>query len=248
MVRKPEAGSPTPLRNPPSLDKRRGVSSLGRCHRLPNWPLLTHTDSAMPLPIITNVVRATYRGALGSGTQWANVMHFRWLGGGGGPFAGDIASMDAIVRRLYTGTAFTGGAAWLTFCRSAVSLIDATVYILNGTSVPQLININAQGTNATGTMLPQEVAPVLTLRTAKRGRSYRGRVYLPAPVTTQVDATGNLVGACTTATIAQAIGVYGALGAANWEWVVASYLHATSEPLASITMDSRPDVQRRRKR
>lgn len=183
-----------------------------------------------------------------SGTQWANVLHFRYAAGASSPGPTEIAALDAIVRRLYTGTAYTGGGAYLTLCRPTVSLIDMTAYVLNGTSTPVLININAVGSDASNNQQAQEVANVLTLRTALRGRSYRGRVYLPALGYQRTDAAGNLLTATTTLVTQQAVGIQAALAGIQWSWVVASYKHSTAQDVTSFTMDSRPDVQRRRKR
>jgi hypothetical protein len=210
--------------------------------------MLSNAHNAMALPVIAGVVRCTYRGALGSGTQWANVMHFRYAGGASTPGITEITALEAKLRRLYTGTVYSGGAVWLAQCRSVVTLIDFTAYVLNGTAPPIVISSAAPGTNATATMCPQEVAPVMTLRTAKRGRSYRGRVYFPAPATNIVDATGLLLSTITGQMVVQATALQADLATIQWEWGVASYLHSTFEPVTQFTFDARPDVQRRRKR
>lgn len=203
----------------------------------------------MPLPLIANTVRITYRGSLPSGTQWANVMHARYFGASGSPTTTDIAAAESNLRRLYVSPAFAGGDYWLHKCGTLVTLIDATCYVLNGTSVPQVMNISANGSQPTPIQqVPQECAAVLTLRSDKRGRSYRGRVYLPAWDRQNSDAQGNLTTGATTGTVAQAQALQTALVGISWEWVVASYLHSTAERVTTFTMDTRPDVQRRRKR
>lgn len=209
----------------------------------------------MPLPIIAGTVRASFRGVMPSGRQWANVHHWRFTGGASTPGTSDITALDAIITRLYTGTSFTGGAAWLAACRSTVTLIDATYYKLDGTSTPIVITHSATGIAGTGNQLPAEVAHVLTVRTARRGRSYRGRIYFPAVTTSFTDVNGNILATLVNNTLAQWDGAVTALGGAGttpfWEPGIASYLHATFEPsgqgAAFRSMDVKPDVQRRRK-
>ena len=204
----------------------------------------------MPLPIIPGTVRATYRGLLPNGQQWANVMHFRYAAGASSPGPADIVALDALAVRLYTGASFGGGGiTWLAACNAATTLIDATYYLLNGLSPPQVILHPATGVGA-GVPCPPEVAYCLTLRSAVRGRSYRGRAFLPAPTTAQVVAPGVLTAATLANFLIQANALPAALGGAGapfWEAGIASYLHSTFQPLAAYTMDNVADVIRRRK-
>jgi len=117
----------------------------------------------------------------------------------------------------------------------------------------------AVGTDSADNALPAEVAHVLSLRTAYRGRRYRGRLYLPAMTTGTTDVNGNLTGAKITSILAQWNAMVAELAPKQWSIVVASYgksVHSngtitTWTPFAtditSATMDSKPDVQRRRK-
>jgi len=204
----------------------------------------------MPLPIIAGTVRISYRGLMTSGRQWANVLHARYAGGASTPGVSDVAALDALLVRCYTGAAFGAGTSWFTKSAPGTTLIDATAYVLNGTSTPQVIAHAAVGT-AGGNTLPSEVAHVVTVRTGTRGRSYRGRIYLPASTATHIDATGSLLAADVTTTLAQFTGCAAALGgpavAPFWELGVASYLHNVFTPLSLFTMDAKCDVQRRRK-
>jgi hypothetical protein len=186
-------------------------------------------------------------------------MHFQYAAGASTPGAAEITALDTKVLRLYTGTAYTGGAAWLTVCTPDTKLIDATYYVLNGTSVPVIIPHTQQGTGSAGTNSAQELAMVLTLRTAQRGRRYRGRIYLPAPSSSMIlGASGQMATGNVTNTINQATGLMTDLGSIQWAWGIASYGRGTVHgqptswapfftPLASVFMDGIPDVQRRRK-
>ena len=93
---------------------------------------------------------------------------------------------------------------------------------------------------------------MLTLRSNQRGRSHRGRIYLPCPRVLDVDTNGRLQAPTPANTVAQLTGLQTALGGAAltpfWEIGIASYLHSYFTPLLAATMDSDIDVQRRRKK
>lgn len=203
-----------------------------------------------------------------SGRQWVNVIHARYAAGASSPGPTEIAALDAILVRLYTGAIFSGGSVWFSLCSLDVKLTDATYYVLNGTASPVVISHVAQGSLSTNTGLPSEVAHCITLRTGTRGRRYRGRIYLPA-VSAANAAGGNLLATAVTSTLAQLQGIVAAAAAIQWEIGVASYgsswnrgpnnahgaaSHVTWSPFftsignpSQATMDQKPDVQRRRK-
>lgn len=217
------------------------------------------TESAMALPTIAGTTRVTFRGSNVAGQQWANVMHFRYAGGASTPGITEFTALDAKVLRLYSGAAYSTGAAWLTFCTPDTKLIDATYYNLDGASSPYVISHTQQGTQSAATNSPQTLAFVLTIRTGNRGRRYRGRVYLPTPSQNVIaGATGQLTAATTTNIVTQANGLLADLSSIQWAWGVASYGHGTvnGQPSSwtpfftnatAITADGVPDVQRRRK-
>jgi hypothetical protein len=214
---------------------------------------------ARPLPIIAGTVRATWRGSNVAGQQWANVMHFRYAGGASNPGTTEIAALDAKVIRLYSGTAYTTGVPWLSSVPPSTALIDSTYYVLNGTSVPQIIPHANAGAAGASTNQAAELAHVLTLRTDLRGRRHRGRIYLPGVSTTNmVGASGTVAAAVITNFLTQANGLRADLASIQWAWVVASYglgslngSPVTWTPYATdvttLSMDAVPDVQRRRK-
>src|SRR5262245_12261112 len=120
----------------------------------------------MPLPVIAGVVRVTAQGIVPGGQKWANVMHFRYSGGASSPGPTDITALDILVTRLYSGTAWSGGAAWFTNCSSSVTLARMSYLPLDGSSLTTDIPKSLTGSSGTGNTPPQS-APVLTLRTAK---------------------------------------------------------------------------------
>lgn len=208
------------------------------------------TIAAMPLPTIGGTVRVSVQGNVSSGQKWVNVWHLRYAGGASTPGPSDIDALDALFVRMYNGAVFGSGQPWLNQCNSFTTLAQITYLGLDGAALAIVKPHTASGT-ASGPPMPPECAPVLTLRSAIRGRSHRGRVYLPAPANVIMDGGGRLGTGTTTATVAQVAGLKAALGgptlAPFWELGIASYLHSYFTPLNIATMDVDIDVQRRRK-
>lgn len=204
-------------------------------------------------------------GTMQTGRKWTNVHHFRYSAGASTPGVTELDNLDVELTRLYSGTPYTGGIAVLAHCASPLKLDQIQYTVLDGQS---LTYTKAKGLTATGgtTSMPAEVAQVLTLRTAKRGRQNRGRIYLPCPSTGYTTADGNLDPTHTGLIMGQYTGMVSALNTKQWKPGVASYgfsyhkvpgskppqyVPATWTPhfeeLVTWTMDLRPDVQRRRK-
>jgi hypothetical protein len=223
----------------------------------------------MALPTINGTVRCAFRGLVPSGRQWTNVWHARYAGGASFPGPTEIAALDAKLVRMYTGSIYSGGSVWLAQCTTGVTLIDATYYVLNGSAGPVGINHTAAGPGAIANSQASEVAHVLSLRTGLRGRRYRGRIYLPGVSTTNVPS-GILSSALVTTTLAQLNALQTDLQSIQWELGVASYgeswnrgphnahgsaTHVTWAPFfttlgnapTACSIDTKPDVQRRRK-
>jgi len=226
------------------------VKSLFLIHRLHaigelNDAYIAGMLTAMPLPVINNVVRVAVEGHTSLGTKWANVIHLAKTAG-----TAAIADFPALVtelNRLYGGATYGGGGLNLLNNTNSSTAVDRYVFtILNGTAASVPLAATAAGSGAVAAV-PAEVAAVITLRTGLRGRSFRGRIYLPAFTTAAFTSTGQISSGVVTALPIQCSGFNTALVALTYTWVVASYLHATAQPITSWTMDNAPDVQRRRK-
>jgi hypothetical protein len=106
------------------------------------------------------------------------------------------------------------------------------------------VNTPNPGTNASA-LAPIDTAMVCSLRTAKPGRSHRGRMYIPYHGATQ--PTGLVVASAattynnSTAAMLSAVNTGTAL-----DVVVVSPTLGDSTKVTSTTMDLKPDVQRRR--
>jgi hypothetical protein len=170
-----------------------------------------------------------------------------------------VTALDVELSRFYSGSAYAGGSPVLGQCRSVTTLIDITYTQLDGLSISRVIAHAANGTNASSLSSPSEASLVLTLRTNKRGRRYRGRIYLPPMVADLQQGLGEIAGATATGFVNNYAGMTAALAPKNWVPVVASYGYYKkedgtvvtwtphAEPVTNPTMDLKYDVQRRRK-
>jgi hypothetical protein len=212
------------------------------------------------LPTIPQILRVTVRGTTADGTRWENVLHLKK--GTGDPSPSDYAALVTELNRLYGGTSYGGGgAALLSACNTLTVVNDYTFTSLAAPIASVVLAASAAGPG-TGNSLPAEVAEVLSLRTANRGKRYRGRIYLPPMTVTNLAASGNLASSLATSLPAQAAGFQTAIQALTtpYAWHVASYglphtlkngTIATWAPFTTLitswSFDLLPDVQRRRK-
>jgi len=135
-----------------------------------------------------------------------------------GPYAGTVAQATAIHTALTTGAGWTGLAAHIapTASLTAVRIRDLNVAgspILQSTSAP------APGTSS-GSELPDEVAVVVTKRTALVGPQNRGRIYVPGWATTALGAGNTVAAAAVTALGAWANLISGALSNQGYVHVI----------------------------
>lgn len=190
-----------------------------------------------PLPVIANVMRVAFTWSDTVGGRTAeNVMHFR----AGTVTAAELATyLDGIVSAgMWNQTVTTVG----------VTQLDITP--LDGTSATYTFATGRpakwSGAISAGDIIPAGAA-IVKLQTAKRGRSYRGRVYLPFVAegandsgtlhSTDVDALQSAWSAFLTTT-----------ESGDVAWVVASYVHATAEDIIAVTAEAELGTQRRRQR
>lgn len=205
----------------------------------------------MPLPVIPGVVRCAISGQMSSLQPWTNVVHCRYSGGASSPGTSDITALDALLVRLWAGAKFGTGEPWFKLCASTITLTKTSYIVLDGSALGQDIAKTGLSGGGIGGSLPSEVAPVLTLRSNQRGRSHRGRIYMPAPDQVTIDSSGRIPVAKRDPFLVQLTGLMAALGgpavAPFWELGVASYKLSVFTPLVTGTMDLDFDVQRRRK-
>lgn len=189
----------------------------------------------MPLPLIADVYRCAFKWQDPAFSSNAvNVMHFKKSGS-------NPAAIAAILN--------TNVSANMWYCQEASSFIgEVDITPLDGTSVtyPYIppVAANWTGQRTTTDKMPN-ACNLIKLVTAKRGRSYRGRVYLPwihaaSPTNGVLDA--GTVSNCTTAWVA----FLAAMASSGAPLVIASYLHATAEPVVAVICERDIATQRRR--
>ena len=115
-----------------------------------------------------------------------------------------------------------------------------------------VLPVNEAGTGA-GNSAPLGSCVVASLRTAKRGRSYRGRAYLSGWNVANLSTPTTILAALVTAWTAFWTGLITSLDALGFDVVVASRQHngAVTSPaelneVISVVVDSAVDSQRRR--
>jgi hypothetical protein len=188
-----------------------------------------------PLPVIANVYRTAFKWTSSEvhGNS-VNVMHFEKSGSNPAALA---ASLDSHVT-----------ASMWQYARNTCSIAEVDITPLDGSSVtfPFLTTSPAKwkGAQTTGFIHPAE-AVIIKLLTAKRGRSYRGRLFLPWGCDAHI-SDGFLDTATANTMTAAWIAFASAMEADGFNIVVASYKLATAEAVVAIQVEQPLGVQRRR--
>lgn len=187
-----------------------------------------------PLPVITNVFRVAIKHFVAaSGEHTVNVIHLR-------SSVGTLASLQAALDAH--GTAAMWGELNSSYASTSITLTKLDGTSASVTYTPATPANWAGG--ASGEEIP-EAAAGLTLNTAIRGRSYRGRIYV-GPVTEAQCSGGNLLSAGVTAHTAAWNTFLADMAAVGWDLVVASYLHATAQNVTLVV--GRLGIRTQRKR
>ena len=195
----------------------------------------------MPSLVIPTAVQVRLRWTF-NGVSGFNVL--------GGSVGGGFASSQAIANTL--GTAVNGY-----FTSSGLAALMATTTSLLGIGLRDIRVANqpefqsaaaaVPGTGV-GNPIPNEVAAVITLRTALAGRSFRGRAYFSGAIVTQNSATGSIVAGFNTALTTFMTNVQTALAASGITLAVLSRTDSVATPVTLIqARDTEWDTQRRRK-
>jgi len=195
----------------------------------------------MPLPVIDNVGRVAFKFETGGSgpSPTVNVMHFRKA-------SGDAWSTIAGL----LGTALDHSTAvgiWRAIAGS-YAFTEFTLTPLDGSTASFTVS-GAGHTWPTpgggGEPMPARAA-INKFRTAKRGRSYRGRSYL-GPVGESDCNAGFISSSVKTTSDAAWVAWFNHLiSAISLEPVVASYLHRSAELITDVGIHSRLGTQRRR--
>lgn len=206
--------------------------------------------------IVPNAAQISLFWTLEDGKTGHNVLVGRYSGA----FSGTQAQANSMATALTTGGAWTALAAFMptTTIFSGVQIRD-----VNTGNNPAIgsSGVTAAGTSASPA-IPNEVAAVITERTAKAGPQNRGRIYVPGWATNAMGAGNVVAAAAVTALGNWAQTIPTALAAQGYTLVIgqparAAYVGstgtshaaraATSQPVTSLLVrDNHWDSQRRR--
>lgn len=187
-----------------------------------------------PLPVITNVFRTALIWQTNDGSHAVNVMHFK----------ADSASVPS---DLYTAmNAHVTATMWDSVsARGAVHTVSITP--LDGTSASQDFSTGVPSKwtgSGSGEYVPA-LAGLVKITTAKRGREYRGRIFLPFSSEGGQDAGIFATSVVNTVTTAFS-DFQTAMLSSDWSLGVASYSLGTWEKMTGITFEAAAATQRRR--
>jgi len=189
----------------------------------------------MPLPVINDVYRCALQWSSTSISLAAtNVIHVKKSGSN----AGNVATIiDSHVTSAMWGQ---------TGANNGVFRMDVTPLDGTGLTYPFTTTLPTKwkGALSSGDFTPQ-VAVIIKLATAKRGRSYRGRIYLPWVHETVV--TDGLVNDPYRPNMTTAWATFlSAMSGDSCPLQVASYLHSTSEEVIAAACEFYSATQRKR--
>lgn len=201
----------------------------------------------MVLPTIPHVVRFAVQGTIEGGSRWANIWHCNFTSGSWPSDAGVEAASDEIVH-FYDGTVISTHTGWIAnFGCTGETLDTVSAIRLDGTTATLNFPYAVTGPASTPGGAAQD-SFTLTLRTGLRGRSHRGRLFLPQVENSQV-TTGQLNVLVPPIVVDRFGVIQSALESLSepCEVVVASYLLATWQAVTSVSMDPIVKHQRRRR-
>lgn len=185
------------------------------------------------LPIITDTVRIAFNWG-DTSPKWTNVMHFR--------------STDTTPDEYAAAMAAAMQADMWALTSSDFGVLNFTVTPLDGSSATHTYpgaGSQMDGSSTRGGDWIPAFAGVVKLTTAKRGRSYRGRIYLGG-----IDEGSQANGVLNSTDVARAQSSWNGFAfrasANGADFVVASYKHATAEGVTAVTVEGLGATQRRR--
>jgi hypothetical protein len=190
----------------------------------------------MPLPVIPNVFRCAFNWVHSTGQKAENVMHVQDLAGGHTAHDAFLA-LDGTIPATVFGN-----------CSSGASVTTITVTPLDGSTASSTFTTTSPhwAGNTGGDMIPA-AAQVVKLPTTLRGRSHRGRVFLPfIAETAQANGAADASVTATMTTQWNAWETALVAHSPSWSFVVASYKLATANAVGTILVEGELGTQRRR--
>jgi len=206
--------------------------------------------------IVPSCVQVIFNWTTTSGRGAHNVTYGRYSGG--------FTPSSSIANTLHTG--FSTGATWTALAAFMPTTVALAGISLRDVNAPNGALINSTTPAAPGTSaspgLPDEVALVVTMRTALAGRANRGRMYIPGWATNAL-AAGNVAAAATVTALQNWVQGFGTVYTASGLTLVIgqparnAYTGSTgtqhpARPAGSVIVNALPvrdnhwDTQRRR--
>jgi hypothetical protein len=184
--------------------------------------------------VIPQCVQVKLAWGTGSGNVALNILHGRYSGA----YSGTQAQANTILAGLNTGGAWTALASHLapTVALSAVTLRDLGI-----ANAPEVASNGPGGVGtAAGTELPDEVAAVVTLRTALTGPANRGRIYVPGWATSALGANNTIAAAAVTDLAAWAATITGVLAGVGFTFSLGHFSRVAYIGSAGANHPARP--------
>lgn len=130
----------------------------------------------------------------------------------------------------------------------AVTQLKGYFYAGGSSTASWVGSFATAGAGATTAQLPLQTCMVMTLRTANSGRSYRGRMYLPATGGIMASSAHQFGTSTTTAISTALANFFNAINTSSISGSVCvwSPTRGVMTDVTQITCDQRPDIQRRR--
>lgn len=172
----------------------------------------------MALPVIADCFRLSARFTNGSGFEVANVWHVL------APGKGETEAWSIVGPLLDT-------TMWHAL-DSDMAMIDWTILALDGVSAGITTPSSGFNGEASGDSIPG-MACIVSFYTGLRGPSHRGRVFI-GPIVEAQQSFGNVDSAVAAATAAAWEDFHNALVLEDMAVCVASYTHASAEPITSV--------------
>lgn len=198
------------------------------------------------MPYATVAAKISFLGALPGGESFATSF---WIS----PTWSDQAGLNACLAAIKTHALaqFLPGATSILGSGGSYENVRAGFYPASAAhqELSGQLALGTTGTTGTGSAVhPNQISMVATLRTGLTGRSFRGRMYLPATGCSMTASTG-LAATGVDSTVASAVASFfsacnadGAVGIVS----VASSRVGVLTPVNRVGVDLRLDVQRRR--
>jgi len=144
----------------------------------------------MPLPVIGDVIRCSVYGTVEGGVGWSNTFHL--VKDIGDTYADAMADNVTNITKMYDPTGFGGtNFGFLHYSTDGTLAAQIVQTPLDGTTPSRTDSIALNGSSSQNPQ-PAQNAMLVTLLTAKRGRSFRGRLFVPANSREQLDGAGKL--------------------------------------------------------